>query len=385
MKRIVLRKGYALSFFATAFGRLYEGNCVYPGRLKGEEVYLVRVDTTRYTIETEDGEVVDNVELRNGVAYFKYPLTGTYLHTIAQYGLAELNQGIAALLVASMKEALDKAVKKQPGEYYKVLQKLLGVGEETTHPEKGSTEPKSDKPVEPDGDAAVLLRTILANCPKARIEWVNAPRVRELRHYTHVPRNVPECVTFLRLLRYLRCTAGSKNEGGEWYYTSNQREYNALVMMQSYSPDISSCQYFPVHALSSEEARAIVENYSTFKPLLPKCKDSLEEGKMETFLVNQWRGFEKGVKYYFQLGGHGLISKRFYVFGDERKISNNFYHVTGRPCTITYGDGSVAVVRPFQGDCPGALPVYMNDALIEATLPDELTEASVRKYLTDDC
>lgn len=228
--------------------------------------------------------------------------------------------------------------------------------------------------------ATTTLRGVLANCKTTTIKF---SRARSPKAYFPFLKEVgdtgEEMDCFTALVNATNQSRSRCEPDAQWYYTSTQREFNAVLLMQGYTPHYRSCMYLPLASLGEDWSAAAIGSKESFYKNVVEALTTKEEEEAEDddseFKASFCEGFDEGVRFYFQLDSEGLIKKRFYTFeGPEGVVSSNHYNVAQLPCSI---DGKL--VKPTTYKLGKLVSVYSNRAK-SATRLDMVSKLDVGKF-----
>ena len=242
----------------------------------------------------------------------------------------------------------------------KVRQKLgmpNFVREQEDNTEDDNKEPKYTEMTE---GVAALVR-ILRKCPKVS---VTKPKLCSVKQYISKERKRlkdTDKLTSRELLYQFDCIranvewltnvlnfSDNNKLTEDWYYPVTQTQYNALCLMQSYTPHFRSCQYLNLHHLSKLELVRLYmhleeENNNGMQGTLVMLSDN------SMYELRQATDFANGVcDRFFQLDDVGYVNKRFAVYYDDNgKVSiDNFYN-TRPTADLIIGNTEVSTDENF--------------------------------------
>lgn len=221
----------------------------------------------------------------------------------------------------------------------KVRQKL-GMPNYNSEPKYTEDDDREPKHTEMTEGVAALVR-ILRKCPKVS---VTKPKLCSVKQYISKERKRLRDVdnlTSRELLYQFDCIranvewltnvlnfSDNSKLTEDWYYPVTQTQYNALCLMQSYTPHFRSCQYLSLHHLSKLALVRLYmhleeDNNNGMQDTLAMLSDS------GMYQFKQATDFANGLcDRFFQLDDDGYVNKRFSVYYDDNgKVSiDNFYN-----------------------------------------------------------
>jgi len=188
-----------------------------------------------------------------------------------------------------------------------------------------------------------MLSAILKGCEQVTVETLAIKPPRDLVFRG----DYSEMNIDLFVRRYTEQAGQQVIKGStKLYYTpTTERQYNALCLMQAFTPHFRSCQYLPLQSFTVEDVEAFLNGDDS------GISDFFS---MFDYLPLQHLDFEdKSTLRYFTLDSEGYVKSRFHLFYDVsllHYVANNYYNMEiqcFRIADVIYMPGNV---RQYRGE-----------------------------------